>query len=172
MLTCVVAIWDAWRTIDGVDFPTEHGDGNATGIIWCPNSIDPTDRTRSYSRRGHYDNGAHERSNFHLLPGHRVTRVVLEETEDGDRGHRATGVLIAPRDDEMSEDGPVLVKAKREVVVSAGSVHTPQVLQRSGIGPTDILEAAGVEVKVELPGVGFNLQDHAHYTVSFNCKTS
>lgn len=166
-----VAVWNAWRTIPGVEFPTEHGDGNATGMIWCPNSIDPSDRTRSYSRRGHFDNGANERTNFHLLPGHRVTKVALGENEgDEDRTHRATGVYIAPRDGEMFADGPVLVRARREVVVSAGSVHTPQVLQRSGIGPTDILEAAGVEVQVELPGVGFNLQDHAHYTISFNCK--
>ena len=166
-----VAVWDAWRTIEGVEFPKEHGDGNATGLIWCPNSIDPTDRTRSYSRRGHFNNGANERTNFHLLPAHRVTKVVLEEAAgDEDRAYRAAGVHIAPRDGEMFEDGPVLVKARREVVVSAGSVHTPQVLQRSGIGPTDILEAAGVEVKVELPGVGFNLQDHNHFTISFNCE--
>lgn len=166
-----VAVWNAWRTIPGVEFPTEHGDGNATGLIWCPNSIDPSDRTRSYSRRGHFDNGADERTNFHLLPAHRVTKVVLEENEgDEDRTHRATGVHIAPRDGEMFAE-PRLIRARREVVVSAGSVHTPQVLQRSGIGPTDILEAAGVEVQVELPGVGFNLQDHAHYTISFNCKS-
>ncbi|SPN99988.1 related to alcohol oxidase [Cephalotrichum gorgonifer] len=167
-----VAVWDAWRTIEGVEFPKEHGDGNATGLIWCPNSIDPSDRTRSYSRRGHYDNGANERTNFHLLPAHRATKVVLEEVEGAeDRTHRAVGVHIAPRDGDMWEDGPRLVRARREVVVSAGSVHTPQVLQRSGVGPRDVLEAAGVEVKVELPGVGFNLQDHAHYTISFNYTT-
>jgi len=101
-----------------------------------------------------------------------VTKVVLEEVEgDEERPYRATGVHIAPRDGPLWESGPVLIKAKREVVVSSGSVHTPQVLQRSGIGHKDVLEAAGVEVKVELPGVGFNLQDHAHYSISFNCES-
>jgi choline dehydrogenase-like flavoprotein len=59
------------------------------------------------------------------------------------------------------------VKVKREVIVAAGTMHTPQVLERSGIGDKKILEAAGVEVKVDLPGVGWNLQEHMHYDMSW-----
>ena len=54
----------------------------------------------------------------------------------------------------------VSVSATREVVLSAGSIGSVQILQLSGIGPAPVLRAAGVEVKHELPGVGENLQDH------------
>lgn len=51
--------------------------------------------------------------------------------------------------------------ARLEVILSAGAVHTPQILQLSGIGPRDLLESAGIDVLVDLPGVGYNFQDHA-----------
>lgn len=63
----------------------------------------------------------------------------------------------------------MILKAKKEVILTAGSLHSPQVLQRSGIGPSGLLEAAGIEVLVDLPGVGSNLQDHPAGGVSFKC---
>jgi choline dehydrogenase-like flavoprotein len=60
------------------------------------------------------------------------------------------------------------VRARKEIIISAGTAHTPQVLQRSGIGPKHILEAAGAQVKVELPGVGENFQDHMNFMISYN----
>lgn len=165
------AQWNAFKTIEGIDFPVEGADGHATGVFWIPSSINPKERTRSFSKIGHYDEGAKGRENFHLLPGHRVTQLLLED--NGPDSVAAKGVIITPRDGDWPEDGPeepVTAKAKREIILSAGSIHTPQVLQRSGIGPKDVLEEAGVKVKVELPGVGWNLQDHSHYSVAFTCK--
>jgi choline dehydrogenase len=52
------------------------------------------------------------------------------------------------------------IRARREVVLAAGSMGSPAILQRSGIGPGDVLIDAGVPVRHELPGVGENLQDH------------
>lgn len=52
------------------------------------------------------------------------------------------------------------VRATKLVVISAGTFGSPGVLERSGIGRRDVLEAAGVPVKVDLPGVGENYQDH------------
>src|SRR5690242_13422113 len=51
--------------------------------------------------------------------------------------------------------------ARREVVVCAGAVDSPRLLQLSGIGPAGVLAAAGVGVRADLPGVGENLMDHA-----------
>lgn len=45
-------------------------------------------------------------------------------------------------------------------IISAGAIHTPQILQRSGIGPADLLGRAGIEVISDLPGVGYNFHDH------------
>jgi choline dehydrogenase-like flavoprotein len=166
-------MWDAFKTIPGVDFPREHAAGQAVGVFWCPNSIDPSTRTRSYAKLGHHDNagGASSRSNFHLLPGHRVIQLVMGERVDASKNTWvAGGVLITPRDGAMPADGPLKIFAKREIVLSAGTIHTPQVLQRSGIGPRDVLQAAGAKVRLELPGVGWNMQDHMHYQIAFKCK--
>ncbi len=62
------------------------------------------------------------------------------------------------------------ILANREVILSAGSVGSPTLLQRSGIGPTAVLEAAGVEVVADLPGVGENLQDHLEVYFQYRCK--
>jgi choline dehydrogenase-like flavoprotein len=161
----------------GVDFPKEHADGHAAGVVYVPNSIEPVNRTRSYSKLGHYDSGGvSARKNFHLLPAYRVTQLLMEETTDSESSKwAASGIRIAPRDSSRNvtlSNETITVKARREIILSAGTVHTPQVLQRSGLGPREVLEAAGVGVKVELPGVGANLQDHLSYSVSFRCKYS
>jgi choline dehydrogenase len=63
------------------------------------------------------------------------------------------------------------VNATVEVVVAAGAVHTPQLLQLSGIGPRTLLEELGVQVVSELPGVGSNFQDHPSLVVPYSCKS-
>jgi choline dehydrogenase-like flavoprotein len=72
-----------------------------------------------------------------VLSGRRVTGL----------GYRVGGQLLT-------------VTARREVVLAAGSIGSPHILQRSGIGPGAVLQAAGVTVRHDLPGVGENLQDH------------
>ncbi len=70
---------------------------------------------------------------------------------------RATGIRY------QDKRGTVRVaRADREIVLAAGSIGSPWLLQASGIGPSDVLKEAGVETKLELPGVGENLQDHPY----------
>lgn len=85
-----------------------------------------------------------------------------------DDDKRAESVVIRERG--LDDAKKIRVQAGREIVVAAGGIHSPQVLQRSGIGPRALLEEAGVEVVVELPGVGSNLQDHAAAGVAYQCK--
>ena len=61
------------------------------------------------------------------------------------------------------------MRARKEIILAAGTVHSPQVLQRSGVGPRRVLEEAGIEVLLELPGVGQNFQDHTSLNVGYNC---
>ncbi len=68
--------------------------------------------------------------------------------------HRATGVRVL-RDGRMVE-----VRARREVILSAGAIASPQLMQVSGLGPAGLLREHGVPVVADLPGVGENLQDH------------
>ncbi|MFZ2869980.1 GMC family oxidoreductase [Zavarzinia sp.] len=88
------------------------------------------------------------RPNLRLITGVQVERLVVE-------GGRATGVCFRGAD-----GAPVTAKARGEVILSAGAVGTPQILQLSGIGPADVLRPLGIEVVRGAEGVGRNLQDH------------
>lgn len=100
-----------------------------------------------------------------------MTQLLLDPVEDGEDGEewQAVGIKLVPRDGDPPDE-PWEVRASSEVVVSAGTVHSPQILQRSGIGPRDVLEAAGVDVRMHLPGVGWNFHDHSLYSASFSCE--
>ncbi|KAI4223477.1 MAG: hypothetical protein L6R36_005385, partial [Xanthoria steineri] len=69
---------------------------------------------------------------------------------------RITGVEFAAR----ASDTRRAITATREVIVAAGSIHSAQLLQLSGIGPSSLLDSFGIPVALDLPGVGNNLQDH------------
>jgi len=92
------------------------------------------------------------RPNFELWTGAQVSRLLTEPA--GDAGLRCSGVEVW--------DGQQMVQAHAacEVVLCAGSIGSPQILQLSGIGPGALLQSLGIEVQADLPGVGENLQDH------------
>ena len=92
------------------------------------------------------------RANFAMWTSAQATRLLTERQADGQR--RCTGVQVC-RGQEL-----VTVRATREVLLCAGAVNSPQLLQLSGIGPGALLHQHGIEVVHELPGVGANLQDH------------
>jgi choline dehydrogenase-like flavoprotein len=76
-------------------------------------------------------------------------------------GDKAVGVNFLHQSQAHS------VVVKREVVISCGAIQTPQVLELSGIGDSEVLKAAGVECKIENKAVGNNLQDHSLATVTW-----
>lgn len=98
------------------------------------------------------------RPNLTVETGALTHRIVLE-------GKKAVGI-------EYSKGGgaPIVAKARREVILSAGSIGSPMILQLSGIGPAEGLKAAGVEVVQDLPGVGGNLQDHLEVYFQYRCN--
>ncbi|MES2784170.1 MAG: GMC family oxidoreductase N-terminal domain-containing protein [Pseudomonadota bacterium] len=114
-------------------------------------------RRRSSAARG-YLVPALARSNLRVLTGMDVSRVQLEQG-------RATGVEVL-----RADGATVRIKASREVLVAAGVVGSPALLERSGIGDADVLANAGIPCEVRLPGVGRNLQDHYVARVCFRLK--
>lgn len=64
------------------------------------------------------------------------------------------------------------ISACDDIILAAGAVHSPQVLQLSGIGPKQLLSSLGIKTLVDLPGVGYNFQDQPSMFMSFNCKQS
>jgi len=149
--------WAAWEDMN-IPLVKEHALGNAVGRFWVPSSEHPTNRTRSYSRFAYYDPIA-SRPNYHLLVGHKVEKLILT------RSNHVEGVSFYQRDNPNDK---FTVKAKKEVVLAAGAVHTPQILQLSGVGPKAILKAANIDVKLDAPGVGNNFQDHPQVFVNCN----
>jgi choline dehydrogenase-like flavoprotein len=63
------------------------------------------------------------------------------------------------------------VRVNHEVVLAAGAVRTPGILQRSGVGPQPLLSSLGIETVVDLPGVGSNFQDQPTLYMTFSCKS-
>ena len=104
-----------------------------------------------------YIKPAKNRPNLTILSGVLVQRVLLKNKV-------AKGV-------EYKVNGKTeKLNASKEVILCAGSIGSPQLLQLSGIGPKEVLQSAGVEVKHHLPGVGENLQDHLEVYFQYHCK--
>ncbi len=132
---------------------------NAVGVRYTP-----------LATRAHHRMGARERAletaqkhpdRLHIELDALVTRIVL------DADNRATGVeyLKGPRlyrahgQPASGPGAPIQAAAAREVILCGGAFNTPQLLMLSGIGPRHVLAPLGIPVRVELPGVGKNLQD-------------
>lgn len=78
--------------------------------------------------------------------------------------HKAIGI-------EYVQAGKVMrCFASREVILAGGAINSPHLLMLSGIGPADILKGQNIDVEVDLPGVGQNLQDHLEYYMQYECK--
>ena len=102
------------------------------------------------------------RPNLEVRTAATVTRLRLEG--DATQGLRATGVEL------RAAEGTHTLHAARAVLLAAGAVGTPQLLQLSGIGPAPLLQQHGVALRHELPGVGENLQDHLQIRAVFGVE--
>jgi choline dehydrogenase len=100
------------------------------------------------------------RTNLQVWTGAQTSRILLE----GQAGQqRAAGIEVMP----VEGGAPLQAFAAREVVLCAGAIGSPQLLQLSGIGPPDLLREQGIRVQHALPGVGENLQDHLQIRAVF-----
>jgi choline dehydrogenase-like flavoprotein len=138
----------------------------AAGIPWVADYNGPEqdgvsmfqvnqDHGRRFSAADAFLRPATGRPNLEVRTGVTVLGVELES-------ERAVGVRVHAR-----RGGPQVVRADREVILSAGAIGSPQLLQLSGIGAPDDLRTAAVTVRHDLPGVGSNLQDHPFVTIIF-----
>ena len=96
------------------------------------------------------------RRNLTIRTGALASRIVI-------KGGRATGVEV------LRGSSRRVFEARREVIVSGGSINSPQLLMLSGVGPADHLTTLGIPVVVDLPGVGQNLQDHVEVLIQHEC---
>lgn len=144
--------WDALREQPGLEIPPSANAGVGPGAFWSPLSVDARTMTRATARSAYYDPVNATRGNLRLVTGQTATEILFHPG----KALKAKGVRIVSRSDNTARN----VYAKKEVILAAGAIQTPQLLQASGIGPASVLAAAGVKVKKDLPSVGANLQDH------------
>ncbi|PSN72645.1 choline dehydrogenase-like protein [Corynespora cassiicola Philippines] len=155
--------WKAWKAT-GVHVPVDGNAGEAYGPSWYGNTMDKTTGRRAHARYAYYDPIKAVRSNLQILTQTTAQKIVFNEKKPT----VARGVEVY----NAATGKTSTVYAKKEVVLAAGAIQTPKLLQLSGIGPKSVLQAARVKVRVELDAVGSNFQDHSYATVIFNTTTN
>jgi len=144
----------------GIPVSADSYGGNNIGGMFALSAINPTNWTRSYSKSAYVD-PLPPRNNLHIISNATVEKIVFADNV-------VAGELLASGVDFSTERGATLqnVVVNKEVILSGGAMGSPHILMVSGVGPKDVLDAAGVPVKSELPGVGQHLMDHL---VSYPC---
>ena len=143
---------------------TQSGQGHSEDLNgFKPEGIARLDATRKNGRRcsaavAHL-RPALARGNITLITRAHVEKINIS-------GNSATGISYRYKGKIQS------VEANKEVILSGGAINSPHLLMLSGIGPSAHLQEHGIETRVNLPGVGQNLQDHATVILQYACKKS
>ena len=134
--------------VNGVDAVSEGGIG-----------YQPTTRHRGkrFSAARAFLWPARRRANLHIATETDALRIEFE-------GKRAAAVRLRDKSGERS------VRAGREIIVSAGAIQAPKLLQLSGIGPASLLKPLGIEVVIDAPDVGQNLREHRHVDLNLQVR--
>ncbi|KAJ8116397.1 hypothetical protein OPT61_g2170 [Boeremia exigua] len=128
--------------------------GNLNGGAWAPTTIDPKDATRSTSKSSYLTAAMRNKNARITVYLHsQVSKIIFDNSK------KAIGAAVE------SAGKTFIISAKKEIILSAGVFHSPQVLQLSGIGPAEMLRSHSIELISNLSGVGQNLQDQIFFNV-------
>jgi len=130
----------------GVPRNVEPMSGCPVGSNIAALSIDPATGTRSYSANAYYRPNS-SRENLVVLTGAQATRVLIED-------------FVVVGVEYLFDEKTHSARCSKEVILSAGAIASPQLLELSGVGDRELLERYGIECKVENPNVGEGMQDH------------
>jgi len=133
------------------------GLGGFTNLI----NVDPRVNERSYAATGYLNATVRARPNLVLVTGALVSKIDFEKGKGWRSEPVATGVTYTVNGTAFS------VHAAREVILSAGSFGSPQILELSGIGNPQLLKALGIDLVLANKNVGENLQDHVYILMGF-----
>jgi choline dehydrogenase len=140
----------------GLDFLDDPNSTTRGPSIWYYQQTREGRRRSSAARA--YLRPAMARPNLTVLTGLQVSKLEMTGTQ-------VTGVSAT-----TGAGNPLDIRAKREVIISAGVIGTPKLLELSGIGDRDVLDNAGIQTRVASPGVGSNLQDHYVVRLGFRVR--
>ncbi|QKX53801.1 uncharacterized protein TRUGW13939_00881 [Talaromyces rugulosus] len=131
---------------------------SSVGSFSCLASID-SEGKRSYSASAYYK-PAELRPNLHVLTNSHVEKILF------DKGKRPKAIGVQ----YSLEGASKAVSARNEVILAAGAFQSPKILELSGVGGAELLQEHGINVVMDLPGVGQNLQDHLISYTAFQAK--
>ena len=152
MLSEQTAFYNACRAVGIPDSP-DHNAPDASGVGPCP--VNNPNGIRWSTALGYLDMARH-RLNLTIKANCTVHRILFD-------GKRAIGV-------EVESGGETFTAEAEEIILSSGAIGSPQILMLSGVGPAGQLQALGIPVVHDLPGVGQNMRDHPMVYVTFRTK--
>jgi choline dehydrogenase len=152
MLSEQTAFYNACRAAGIPDSP-DHNAPDASGVGPCP--VNNPNGIRWSTALGYLDMARH-RLNLTIKANCTVHRILFD-------GKRAIGV-------EVESGGETFTAEAEEIILSSGAIGSPQILMLSGVGPAGQLQALGIPVVHDLPGVGQNMRDHPMVYVTFRTK--
>ncbi|RDB27705.1 Pyranose dehydrogenase 3 [Hypsizygus marmoreus] len=163
-ITPWVAEWHkSWQN-NGAFMNADPEGGNNTGMTLTARPVDPV-KGRVYSTNAFLE-PVLDRKNLYVLTGAEATKILFANATGVNASLIATGVEYGTPVNTML----YTASATREVILSAGSLKSPQVLELSGVGNRTILERLGITTLLDLPQVGENLQDHLEWNQDFLLK--
>jgi choline dehydrogenase len=136
----------------GISTVDDFNSGSLMGCQYCATTIDPASESRDSSQTSFLNSAASEGlTNLKVFSLSMAKKILFDES------NTVTGVVVE------SNLISYTIKATKEVIVSAGSFHSPQLLMVSGVGPSEQLEKFNIPVLADRPGVGQNMQDHIFF---------
>ncbi|KAJ5334398.1 Glucose-methanol-choline oxidoreductase [Penicillium brevicompactum] len=137
----------------GIEEVEDFNSGSLMGHQYCAMTIQQADASRSSSESAFLQTGFR-------FGSWTVYQFAMAKKIIFDANHRATGVVV-------EQGNQFILSARREVIICAGAFQSPQLLMVSGLGPAEIIHAHGIDLVVDLPGVGQNMWDHVFFGPSY-----
>lgn len=150
----VTGNWLPTLSAAGISVSSDAYSGNNIGGFFATTAMNPANWTRSYSKSAYIDI-LPPRNNLHIIFGATTERLTFAD-------NLVSGNILASGVQFSTGAGTTVqsVSANKEVILAGGAYGSPHLLQVSGVGPSDVLTAANVPVKLALPGVGQHMHDH------------
>lgn len=153
-----------WRdTIAALGYPISMDPftGEYYGAVASPEAVQPSSKQRSYVGSA-YLQPALSRTNFTVWTETTVDKILFDTKPVAENKDSVAAGVRFTRNGEKGT-----VSARKEIILSAGTFHSPKILELSGVGDAKLLQSLGIEVVVDNPYVGENLQSHPYCTMTF-----
>ncbi|KKY27449.1 putative aryl-alcohol dehydrogenase [Phaeomoniella chlamydospora] len=142
----------AFKTLN-YDITGDPISGESYGAFSNTGTVDPKTRGRSHAGSAYYNEKVAERPNLRVVTEVTVEKILLENKDD----LTASGVVAI-----TSKGAKHIISAKKEVILAAGALNSPKILELSGIGDSNLLKSFGIDTLVSNKYVGENLQEHGY----------